>query len=147
MIGDEGCLLTSLHRAMHSAATEKDAATADIALEVSGLTRRGTKVDASAIVLADVSFQLRRGEILGLAGLVGAGRTEIVRAIFGADDWDSGRVYVDGRQADIRSPREAIRCGIGFVPEDRKEQGLILNQAVRLNLTLPSLASPTGFVN
>jgi ABC-type sugar transport system ATPase subunit len=134
---------------MHSAATEEDAATADIALEVSGLTRRGTKVDASAIVLADVSFQLRRGEILGLAGLVGAGRTEIVRAIFGADDWDAGKVYVDGRQADIRSPREAIRCGIGFVPEDRKAQGLILNQAVRLNLTLPSLARLTrfGFVN
>jgi ABC-type sugar transport system ATPase subunit len=121
----------------------------DMALEVRGLTRRGTKVDPSAIVLDGVSFQLRRGEILGLAGLVGAGRTEIVRAIFGADSRDAGEVYVDGRLADISSPLEAIRYGIGFVPEDRKAQGLVLNQAVRLNLTLPSLARLTrlGFVN
>jgi len=133
---------------MHPTPATKEAA-AEIALEVRGLTRRGTKVDPSAIVLADVSFQLRRGEILGLAGLVGAGRTEIVRAIFGADAWDAGEVYVDGNPAAISSPREAIRHSIGFVPEDHKAQGLILNQAVRLNLTLPSLARLTrfGFVN
>jgi ribose transport system ATP-binding protein len=111
---DAGRSLDEFFHQELTSATEEDAAPADIALEVRGLTRRGTKVDASAIVLADVSFQLRRGEILGLAGLVGAGRTEIVRAIFGADDWDAGKVYVDGRQADIRSPREAIRCGIAL---------------------------------
>jgi ABC-type sugar transport system ATPase subunit len=124
-------------------------AAADIALEVRGLTRRGSKVDPSAIVLDNVSFQLRRSEILGLAGLVGAGRTEVVRAIFGADARDTGEVYVNGELADIRSPLDAIRHGIGFVPEDRKAQGLILNQAVRMNLTLPSLDALTrfGFVN
>ena len=79
-------------------------AAADIALEVRGLTCRGTKVDPHAIVLDNISFQLRRGEILGLAGLVGAGRTEVVRAIFGADGRDAGEVYVNGKLADIRSP-------------------------------------------
>ena len=73
------------------------------------LDARGSKVDPSAIVLDNVSFQLRRGEILGLAGLVGAGRTEIARAIFGADARDAGEVYVDGKPADIRSPGDAIR--------------------------------------
>jgi ribose transport system ATP-binding protein len=118
---------------------------AEIALEVRGLTRKGSKLDPSAIVLDNVSFQLRRGEILGLAGLVGAGRTEVARALFGADARDAGEIYVDGRPADIRSPLDAISYGIGFVPEDRKAQGLILNQALRMNLTLPSLGTLTRF--
>jgi ABC-type sugar transport system ATPase subunit len=120
-------------------------AAADVVLEVRGLTRTGSKLDASAIVLADVSFQLRRGEILGLAGLVGAGRTEVVRAIFGADKRDAGQVLVGGKVAHIRSPKEAIRYGIGFVPEDRKAQGLVLNQPVRDNITLPNLNSLSRF--
>ena len=129
-----------------SAAAESEGA--DIALEVRGLTWRGTKVDPSAIVLDNVSFELRRGEILGLAGLVGAGRTEVARAIFGADRRDAGEIFVNGRRVEIASPLDAIRHGIGFVPEDRKAQGLILNQAVRMNLTLPSLDAITrlGFV-
>ncbi|GAB4568475.1 MAG: sugar ABC transporter ATP-binding protein [Anaerolineae bacterium] len=120
----------------------------EVVLEVRGLTRRGTKRDPSAIVLEDVSFELHRGEILGLAGLVGAGRTEVARLIFGADERDAGEIYVEGRPVDIRSPLDAIRHGIGFVPEDRKEQGLILNMAVRENVTLPSLErlSRRGFV-
>ncbi len=120
----------------------------DVVLEVRSITRRGSKLDPSAIVLDDVSFQLRRGEILGLAGLVGAGRTELARTIFGADARDAGEIYVDGKLADIRSPVDAIRHGIGFVPEDRKEQGLILSMAVRENITLPSLNRITrsGFV-
>jgi len=118
---------------------------AEIALEVRGLTRKGSKLDPSAIVLDNVSFQLRRGEILGLAGLVGAGRTEVARALFGADARDAGEIYVDGKLADIRTPFDAIHYGIGFVPEDRKAQGLILNQALRMNLTLPSLVSLTRF--
>ena len=133
------------HQEGVAAVSGQPALDADVALEVRGLTRRGSKVDASAIVLDNVSFQLRRGEILGLAGLVGAGRTEIVRAIFGADTRDAGEIQVDGKRADIRSPGDAIRHGIGFVPEDRKAQGLILNQALRLNLTLPSLAALTRF--
>jgi ABC-type sugar transport system ATPase subunit len=144
-----GRSLTEFFHQESTVPSTAEPAGADIALEVRGLTRRGTKVDPSAIVLDNVSFQLRRGEILGLAGLVGAGRTEVVRAIFGADRRDAGEVYLNGRRADIRSPLDAIRHGIGFVPEDRKAQGLILNQAVRMNLTLPSLGALTrfGFVN
>jgi ribose transport system ATP-binding protein len=117
----------------------------DVVLEVRGITRKGSKLDPSAIILDNVSFQLRRGEILGLAGLVGAGRTELARIIFGADARDAGEIYVDGKLADIRSPVDAIRYGIGFVPEDRKEQGLILSMAVRENITLPGLSGFTRF--
>ena len=89
-------------------------------------------------MLADVGFEIRRGEILGVAGLVGAGRTEMARAVFGADPFDSGRVFVDGRQVQIRSPQDAIRHGIGLVPEDRKQQALFLALAVRINLSMAS---------
>ncbi len=95
----------------------------DVVLAVRGLTRRGTAIDAAATVLDNVSFDLRRGEILGLAGLVGAGRTETVRVIFGADRCDSGEILIDGKPVTIASPLDAIEHGIGFVPEDRKEQG------------------------
>jgi ribose transport system ATP-binding protein len=105
-------------------------------------------MDASAIVLDSVSFGLRRGEILGIAGLVGAGRTETARAIFGADKFDAGEVLIEGRRVKIESPIDAIRHGIGFVPEDRKEQGLILGLTVRENVALPNLLrlSSLGFV-
>ncbi len=115
-----------------AAATEEDAG--DTVLEVRGLTRRGTALDPSAIVLDDVSFALRRGEILGMAGLVGAGRTEAARAIFGADKFDSGEIFIEGKPVKIDSPIDAIQHGIGFVPEDRKEQGLILSLTVRDNI-------------
>lgn len=120
----------------------------DVVLEVRGITRRGTVMDANATVLDNVSFALRRGEILGMAGLVGAGRTETVRAIFGADKFDSGEVLVDGKPVTIASPIDAINHGIGFVPEDRKEQGLILGLTVRENAALPNLdrLSRFGFV-
>ncbi|MGQ9628254.1 MAG: sugar ABC transporter ATP-binding protein [Anaerolineae bacterium] len=108
-------------------------------LRVEGISRTGTVRDPHATVLDNISFELHEGEILGLAGLVGAGRTELARAIFGADRRDSGRIYVDGKQVDIRSPRDAISCGMGFVPEDRKEQALFLALAVRENISLPSL--------
>ncbi|HXF61818.1 MAG TPA: sugar ABC transporter ATP-binding protein [Caldilineaceae bacterium] len=123
-------------------------ASPDIVLDVRGLTRRGTKLDPSAIVLDNVSFTLRRGEILGFAGLVGAGRTELARTIFGADSFDAGEIRIEGKLVDIHSPMDAIRNGIGFVPEDRKEQGLILSLAVRENVTLASLDQVTrlGFV-
>jgi inositol transport system ATP-binding protein len=81
---------------------------------------------------------VHRGEILGIAGLVGAGRTEMARAVFGADRFDSGRVTIDGRAVQIRSPQDAIRHGIGLVPEDRKQQALFLALAVRTNLTMAS---------
>jgi inositol transport system ATP-binding protein len=108
----------------------------DVALRVEGLTRRGDANDPHATVLEDVSLEVRRGEILGIAGLVGAGRTEMARAVFGADPFDSGRVLVDGRPVTIRSPQDAIRYGIGLVPEDRKQQALFLSLAVRANLSM-----------
>jgi inositol transport system ATP-binding protein len=86
--------------------------------------------------LENVSLEVRRGAILGIAGLVGAGRTETARAIFGADRFDSGRILIDGKAVDIRSPRDAIRHGIGLVPEDRKQQALFLSLAVRTNLSM-----------
>ena len=75
-------------------------------------------------VFADISFEVRAGEIVGLAGLVGAGRTEIARSIFGLDPYDRGKVRVDGELVKIRSPRDAIKAKMGYVPEDRKREGL-----------------------
>lgn len=100
-------------------------------LEVRGLTRRG--------VIEDVSFELRRGEILGLAGLVGAGRTETVRAIFGADALDAGEIYIAGQQIMITSPEVAVRAGLALVPESRQAQGLVLIHSVARNIALPNL--------
>ncbi len=100
-------------------------------LEVRGLSRRG--------VVHDVSFTLRRGEILGFAGLVGAGRTETARLIFGADRKDSGEILLNGRPVRINSPVDAVRAGIGFVPENRATQGLVLNLPVLENIVLPTL--------
>ena len=104
-------------------------------LSIKGLSR-GKKV-------RNVSFQLRKGEILGLAGLVGAGRTETVRALFGVDKKDTGQVWLDGQSVDLLSPQASIQAGLGFVPEDRKLQGLILNMAVYQNVTLASLRQLT----
>jgi inositol transport system ATP-binding protein len=111
-------------------------ATSDVALAAEGITRRRKSTDSSAIELHDVSFKVCRGEILGIAGLVGAGRTETARAIFGADAIDGGRVIVDGSPARIASPQDAIRHGIGLVPEDRKQQALFLALAIRNNLSI-----------
>jgi ribose transport system ATP-binding protein len=100
-------------------------------MEVRGLTR-GTAIK-------DVSFNLRRGEILGLAGLMGAGRTEVARAIFGADPIDAGEVRIHGRPARIRSPQDAVAHGIGYLSEDRKQFGLATGLDVETNIVLASL--------
>ena len=108
----------------------------EVAMEAKNISRRRKSTDANAIELHDVSFKVHKGEILGIAGLVGAGRTETARAIFGADRFDSGSVLIDGRQVAIRSPRDAIQQGIGLVPEDRKQQALFLAQAIRNNMSI-----------
>lgn len=97
---------------------------------------------------ADITFELRRGEILGMSGLVGAGRTEIVRALAGADRFQTGKIMVDGRPVRIRSVSDAIAAGIVMVPEDRKTQGLNLNRTSAENMALPweSRLIPRGFV-
>ena len=115
-----------------------------IVMEVIGL--RGTRgLPASK----DTGFQLRKGEILGIAGMVGAGRTEMVRALFGIDKKSHGQIHVDGKQVQINSPRDAIRAGLGLLTEDRQLQGLILHMAVKENITLPGLdrISRWGVVN
>jgi len=101
-------------------------------LAVDRLTRHG--------VVEDVSFDLRRGEILGFAGLVGAGRTETMRLIFGADAKDSGYIWLDGHEVEIGSPQDALRHGIGLVPEDRANQGLVIENSVLFNMIMPTLA-------
>jgi ABC-type sugar transport system ATPase subunit len=100
-------------------------------LEVTGLTR--------APVFRDVSFTLARGEIVGLAGLVGAGRTPLARTLAGIEPWDSGSVRLAGRPYRPRGPREAIAQGVAYLPEDRKRDGLVLGMRVRENVTLPVL--------
>lgn len=114
-------------------------------MEVRGLSRRGTAQNPDAMVLDNVSFDLYRGEILGLAGLVGAGRTELARTIFGADRRESGEIVIEGEVVRIDSPQDAIAHGIGLLPEDRKEQGLILSMAVRQNMSLVDLEQFTRF--
>jgi ABC-type sugar transport system ATPase subunit len=109
----------------------------DLILEVRGFSR-GKRFH-------DISFSLRRGEILGLAGLVGAGRSEVLQAVFGIDPFDAGEVFVDGRKVAIRSPQQAIGLGMGFVPEDRKLKGLLLNMAVRDNVSLASLGQVSSW--
>ena len=89
----------------------------------------------------EVSFGVRRGEVLGLTGLVGAGRTETARLIFGADRREAGNITLDGKTLRLRSPREAVAAGICLLTEDRKTQGLVLGQSVRENFGLPNLAS------
>jgi ribose transport system ATP-binding protein len=89
--------------------------------------------------LNDISFSLHKGEVLGIAGLLGAGRTELARAIFGLDQITSGTLYIHGVQQQIGSPRAAINSGIGFLTEDRKSQGLVLPLSVAENLCLPSV--------
>ena len=93
----------------------------------------------NSLDVKDVSFKLRKGEILGFAGLVGAGRTETMRLICGADPMDSGTIRVDGKDVKIRSPKDAVHHGIGYLSEDRKRYGLCLNLSVTDNTVLPSL--------
>ncbi|MDG2939731.1 sugar ABC transporter ATP-binding protein [Bisgaard Taxon 10/6] len=85
-----------------------------------------------------ISFQVNKGEILGFAGLVGAGRTEVLRAIYGADE-ATGKIYIDQREVSIHSPEQAVKHKIGFITEDRKSQGLVLGMSIRENITLPIL--------
>jgi ribose transport system ATP-binding protein len=115
-----------------SAAEIPDLSAAPVALSVKGL-KRGRMV-------RDVSFDLRKGEILGFAGLMGAGRTEVARVIFGADAREAGEIFIHGRHCQIRSPRDAVAAGIGYLSEDRKHFGLALGIDVRGNIALTSLA-------
>ncbi|HEX2916063.1 MAG TPA: sugar ABC transporter ATP-binding protein [Chloroflexia bacterium] len=111
----------------------KQAVTAgEVVLEVEGLSVEGA--------FSDVSFQLRRGEIVGMSGLIGAGRTNVARAIFGIEPATAGTIRLDGKPVTIKNPETAMKLGIGYVPEDRKEHGLVLDMSIAQNITLPVLS-------
>lgn len=104
---------------------------AEVALEVKNLSQTG--------VFEDISFSVHKGEILGFSGLVGAGRSEIMEAVFGATQPTSGEVILGGKLVHFKNPMQAIKSGVALVPEDRKKQGLVLGNSVAFNLTLSSL--------
>ncbi len=115
---------------------KQDAEVGEVALSVRRLTREG--------VFTDVSFDVRRGEIVGLAGLVGAGRSEVARAVFGVDRWDAGEVEVDGRPLKPGAPSLAMAAGLALVPEDRRAQGLVMDMSVERNINLTGFGAPAG---
>ncbi|GHT77495.1 putative ribose/galactose/methyl galactoside import ATP-binding protein [Spirochaetia bacterium] len=116
----------------------------DVVLEVTGLTQE----PAQGGRFRDIQFDLRAGEILGFAGLVGAGRTELMRAVFGIDPYTSGTVTVNGKNMRIRNPSEAIDLGIAMISEDRKLYGLVMNRSARENISLVNIKKyvKNGFV-
>jgi len=128
---DDRIIAMMVGRSINNLYPKRPATLGDVVLEVQGLTRRG--------IIEDISFHLRAGEVVGLAGLVGSGRTEVARAIFGADRIDKGTIRLNGTPVRIRSPQDARNLGIGYVPEDRKVQGLVPGMTVRDNITLAVL--------
>jgi ABC-type sugar transport system ATPase subunit len=115
-------------------------ATADVRLEVKGLT-----VTQAPVRVRDISFTVRRGEIIALAGLVGSGRSEVAKAIFGLSRIEAGEVLIEGKRVSINSPREAIRHGMALVPEDRKGEGLMSAQSIKHNISLTGLKLLSSF--
>ena len=102
----------------------------DVVLEVQNLCGNGLK---------DISFSVRSGEIFGIGGLLGAGRTELARLIFGADKVESGKIFINGKEVHITSPQKAVQAGVAYVPEDRKKHGALLTLPISWNITLPTL--------
>jgi inositol transport system ATP-binding protein len=124
----------------------RSASAGDTVLAVKGISRASERGGRHAMALKDLSIAVKAGEILGFAGLVGAGRTELARIIFGADHCDLGVLYLSGSEMKpLKSPKQAIRAGIALVPEDRKQQGCFLEQSISQNMALPSLKRISGF--
>ncbi len=105
----------------------------NVVLEVNNLTKHG--------VFENISFKVRQGEVLGISGLMGAGRTEVARCIFGLDEYDSGEIVINGTKCELSHPRDAIGVGIGLVPEDRRRDGFVPLMSVKENIVLPLLVS------
>lgn len=120
---------------------KEEAMISDVVLEVKNLSTEG--------FLKDINFHVRKGEILGLAGLVGAGRSEVMRAVFGIDKKQTGEIFIKGKKVNVKSTVDSLQHNIGFLPEDRKEQALILGMTVRENISLPGLKmiSKMNFIN
>ena len=124
-------------RTMHNYYPQR---TAKIGTEV----LRAERIKAGSLV-KDVSFHICAGEVLGFYGLVGAGRTETMRALFGADPMQAGEIYLDGHKIKIHNPSDAVKQGIGLLPEDRKKQGVLLKMSIRINTTLSNIKSFSQF--
>ena len=140
-ITQEELIANMIGRPLENLYLKEPAEITDTMLEVKGLTRKG--------VFQDISFSVRKGEVVGFFGLVGAGRSEIMRAIFGVDKYESGEVNLDGKKLRGGNPAAAINAGIGFCTEDRKKEGLALRLSILLNMTLvrlPFLAK-VGVIN
>jgi len=127
-------------RSLDALFPKEEAEIGPVAFRAERLTRRG--------VFSNVSFDLRRGEIVGLAGFVGSGRTEVARSIFGIDPLDGGELWIEGRSFTPRSPRAALRRGLAYLPEDRLQQGLVQPMSVGENVSMAVLpaVSPGGFL-
>ena len=135
-------MMVGRHIEEGSRPTARDRAADEVVLSVEGLNTRS--------LVKDVSFELRRGEILGFSGLMGAGRTEVARAIIGADPRSSGVIKINGKTVSIKKPSDAVALGLGYLSEDRKAFGLLLEQDVNTNIVLASLKNYTdalGFVH
>ncbi|OUZ09222.1 sugar ABC transporter ATP-binding protein [Bacillus pumilus] len=120
---------------------ERTPSLGDTILEVKQASRKGQ--------FQDISFSVKAGEIVGIAGLMGAGRTEMMRSLFGLDSLDQGEIWVHGKKAVIKKPSDAVKLGIGFITEDRKDEGLMLDASIRENIGLPNLKSfsPKGLID
>ncbi|HTX71906.1 MAG TPA: sugar ABC transporter ATP-binding protein [Rectinemataceae bacterium] len=140
-IGRDDLIVAMVGRSITQLFPKREVKIGEEVLRVEGLSRTG--------FFKDVSFSVRRGEVLAMTGLVGAGRTEVCEAIYGITRADSGRVFLDGRELRAAHPSEALEQGLGYLPEDRLKQGLVLEWAIATNVTLPSLDrfSRLGWMN
>jgi rhamnose transport system ATP-binding protein len=132
-VDDKKMVVAMVGREITQFFPRRDVAIGDEILKVEGLSRIG--------VFKDISFNLHKGEILALTGLVGAGRTEVCEALYGIEKYDAGKITLAGEEVRHANPSEAISGGIGYLPEDRMKQGLVLNWEIAKNITLPSLES------
>ncbi len=128
-------------RSLENMYNKKKSEIGEVVLEVNNLTSPG--------VFKDISFDVKAGEVLGFFGLVGAGRSEIMRALFGVDKFESGQISINGQKVSITNPRKAIAAGLGFVPEDRKLEGLALKLSILTNMTMVKISqiSRAGVIN
>lgn len=140
-ISNEDLIVAMVGREITQLFPKKEAKIGEELLRVESLGKAG--------LFADISFTLHKGEILGLTGLVGAGRSEVCQAIFGILHHDQGKTYLEGNQVKINNPLDAMEFGIGYLPEDRQKQGLILDWEIGRNITLPALKkfSKNGWLN
>jgi rhamnose transport system ATP-binding protein len=132
-ISNDDLIVAMVGREITQVYPEKKGKIGEKLLQVEGLGKTG--------YFADISFTLHRGEILGLTGLVGAGRTELCQSLFGIMPYDKGSIQINGQDVSIQNPKEAMKLGIGYLPEDRQLQGLVLQWGIGRNITLPALTS------